>query len=101
MESPRLVAGLARLVRDVGLAEELAQDALVAALERWPVSGVPENPGAWLAATARRRAIDELRRRKVASRSHEALGRELEGEEETAPRAEAALDEDVGDDLLR
>ncbi len=72
IESARLVAGLARLVRDVGLAEELAQDALVAALERWPESGVPENPGAWLAATARRRAIDELRHGRVARREREA-----------------------------
>ena len=101
IESARLVAGLARLVRDVGLAEELAQDALVAALERWPESGVPENPGAWLAATARHRAIDELRRGKLAARKHEELGREREAEEEAVLDLDAALDDDVGDDLLR
>ncbi|HET8538562.1 MAG TPA: RNA polymerase sigma factor [Anaeromyxobacter sp.] len=101
IEAARLVAGLARLVRDVGLAEELAQDALVAALERWPESGVPENPGAWLMATARRRAIDELRRGKVAARKHEEVARELEAAEEEAPDLDAALDDDVGDDLLR
>jgi RNA polymerase sigma-70 factor (ECF subfamily) len=80
MESPRLIAGLARMVRDVGRAEELAQDALVTALERWPESGIPDNPGAWLMATAKRRAIDELRRHKLLERKHEELGRELESE---------------------
>ena len=90
------------MVRDVGLAEELAQDALVAALERWPESGVPENPGAWLMATAKRRAIDELRRRKLVERKHDALGQELDARRELAPAdLEAALDDDVGDDLLR
>jgi RNA polymerase sigma factor (sigma-70 family) len=98
IESARLVAGLARMVKDVGLAEELAQDALVAALERWPESGVPENPGAWLMATAKRRAIDVLRRGKLALRKHEELGRE---EEASEPDLDAALDEPVGDDLLR
>lgn len=102
IESPRLIAGLARLVRDVGLAEELAQDALVVALERWPESGVPDNPGAWLMATAKRRAIDELRRGKRLQRKHEELGHELEARQELAGRdLDAALDEDVGDDLLR
>jgi RNA polymerase sigma factor (sigma-70 family) len=101
IESPRLVAGLARLVRDVGLAEELAQDALVAALERWPESGVPENPGAWLATIARRRALDELRRGKLAARKHAALRPELEAEEAEAPDLDARLDADLGDDLLR
>ncbi len=101
IESARLVAGLARLVRDVGVAEELAQDALVAALERWPESGVPDNPGAWLMATARRRAIDELRRGKLAAGARDALGRERADVEAAAPDVEAALDEDVGDDLLR
>ena len=74
IESPRLIAGLARMVRDVGLAEDLAQDALVAALERWPETGVPENPGAWLMATAKNRAIDMLRRRSLAERKHEEIG---------------------------
>jgi RNA polymerase sigma factor (sigma-70 family) len=102
IESPRLIAGLARMVRDVGLAEELAQDALVAALERWPESGVPDNPGAWLMATAKRRAIDELRRRKLLERKHEQLGHELEASAaQAAPDLEAALDDDIGDDLLR
>ena len=102
IESPRIIAGLARMVRDVGLAEELAQDALVAALEQWPADGVPRNPGAWLMATAKHRAIDQLRRRKLLERKHEELGYELETEREvTAPDLEAALDDDVGDDLLR
>ena len=99
---PRLIAGLARIVRDVGLAEELAQDALVAALEQWPESGVPDNPGAWLMATAKHRAIDLLRRSKRLERKHEELGRELEARQEmAAPDLDAALDDDVGDDLLR
>jgi RNA polymerase sigma-70 factor (ECF subfamily) len=90
------------MVRDVGLAEELAQDALVAALERWPQSGVPDNPGAWLMATAKHRAIDELRRHKTLERKHEELGHEMEAKQETeAPDLDAALDDDVGDDLLR
>ncbi|WP_437955782.1 RNA polymerase sigma factor [Sorangium sp. So ce119] len=102
IESARLIAGLARMVRDVGLAEELAQDALVAALERWPESGVPDNPGAWLMATAKRRAIDELRRHKRLERKHEELGHEIEAQQaQAAPDLDAALDDDVGDDLLR
>ncbi|WP_437935374.1 RNA polymerase sigma factor [Sorangium sp. So ce341] len=102
IESARLIAGLTRMVRDVGLAEELAQDALVAALERWPESGVPDNPGAWLMATAKRRAIDELRRSKLLERKHEELGHEIEAQRATAaPDPDAALDDDVGDDLLR
>lgn len=102
IESARLIAGLARMVRDVGLAEELAQDALVAALEKWPQSGVPDNPGAWLMATAKHRAIDRLRRSKLLQRKHEELGYELEMDwEETAAGQEAALDDDIGDDLLR
>ena len=99
IESPRLIAGLARMVRDVGLAEELAQDALVAALERWPQSGVPDNPGAWLMATAKHRAVDLLRRAKRLERKHEELGREVD--REMSPDLDAALDDDVGDDLLR
>src|SRR5713101_1119257 len=84
MESARLIAGLARIVRDVGLAEELAQDALVAALEQWPEAGVPRNPGAWLMATAKHRAIDQLRRNKRLERKHEELGRELEARQDVA-----------------
>src|ERR687887_1293942 len=102
IESARLIAGLARIVRDVGVAEELAQDALVAALERWPESGVPDNPGAWLMAAAKHRAIDHLRRNKRLERKHEELGRQLEaGQQGAAPDLDAALDDDVGDDLLR
>jgi RNA polymerase sigma factor (sigma-70 family) len=101
IESARLIGGLARLVKDVGLAEDLAQDALVAALERWPESGVPDNPGAWLMATAKHRAIDHLRRRKLLDTKHEALGHELEAEQErTAPDLDR-LDDDFGDDILR
>jgi RNA polymerase sigma factor (sigma-70 family) len=102
IESARLIAGLARIVRDVGIAEDLAQDALVAALKQWPEEGVPRNPGAWLMATAKHRAIDHFRRNKRLERKHEELGRELESErEETVPDLDAALDDDVGDDLLR
>src|SRR5437867_6114493 len=102
IESARPIAGLARIVRAVGLAEELAQDALVVALERWPESGVPDNPGAWLMTTAKHRAIDRLRRRKRLERKHEELGRELEARHGTAGRdLDAALDDHVGDDLLR
>src|SRR5687767_3309352 len=104
IESPRLIAGLARIVRDVGIAEDLAQDALVAALEQWPEQGVPRNPGAWLMATAKHRAIDHFRRNKRLERKHEELGYELEARQETAARdLEAVLIEnvdDVGDDLL-
>ncbi|HSF02763.1 MAG TPA: DUF6596 domain-containing protein, partial [Solirubrobacterales bacterium] len=103
IESTRLIAGLTRMVRDVGLAEELAQDALVAALERWPESGVPDNPGAWLMATAKHRAIDRLRRGKLIGLKHEQFGRELELRQ--AERAGAAPDpgaaDDIGDDVLR
>jgi RNA polymerase sigma factor (sigma-70 family) len=102
IESARLIAGLARIVRDVGIAEDLAQDALVAALEQWPESGVPDNPGAWLMATAKHRAIDLLRRRARLERKHEELGYELEGRlEAAAPDLDAAIDDPVGDDLLR
>ena len=102
IESARLIAGLTRIVRDVGVAEELAQDALVAALEQWPESGVPDNPGAWLTATAKHRAIDLFRRREMQLRKHEELGRELEIRQELSmPDPEASLDDDVGDDLLR
>jgi RNA polymerase sigma factor (sigma-70 family) len=101
IESPRLIAGLARIVRDIGLAEDLAQDALVAALEQWPESGVPDNPGAWLMATAKHRAMDHFRRNTRLERKHEELGRELEAKEMAVPDLNAALDDDVGDDLLR
>jgi RNA polymerase sigma-70 factor (ECF subfamily) len=101
IESPRLIAGLMRIVRDVGLAEDLAQDALVAALEQWPESGIPDNPGAWLMATAKRRGIDHFRRNSMLERKHEELGREFEEKEMSVPDFEAALDDEVGDDLLR
>src|SRR5438874_8864083 len=101
IESARLIAGIARIVRDVGLAEELAQDAIVAALEQWPESGVPDNPGAWLMATAKHRAIDLLRRKQRLERKHEELGRELETRQQAVPGLNAAIDDDVGDDLLR
>ncbi|PYO74239.1 MAG: RNA polymerase subunit sigma-24 [Gemmatimonadetes bacterium] len=101
IESARLIAGLARIVGDIGVAEDLAQDALVAALEQWPESGVPDNPGAWLMATAKHRAIDHLRRGKMQDRKHEHLGRELD-ERQVSPESAlaAAIDDHVGDDLL-
>jgi RNA polymerase sigma-70 factor, ECF subfamily len=102
IEQAKLIAGLARMVRDVGLAEELAQDALVAALERWPATGIPDNPGAWLMATAKHRAIDRLRRAKLIERKHAELDREIDTRQETtAEDLAAALDDDIGDDLLR
>jgi RNA polymerase sigma-70 factor (ECF subfamily) len=102
IESARIIAGLARMVRDVGLAEELAQDALVAALQQWPESGIPDNPGAWLMAAAKHRAIDHFRRNKRLERKHEELGRELQAQQELAVADfDAALDDTVGDDLLR
>jgi len=102
IESARIIAGLARMVRDVGLAEELAQDALVAALEQWPAAGIPDNPGAWLMATAKHRAIDRLRRSKLLERKHGELGRELQAQQELAvANLESAIDDDIGDDLLR
>jgi RNA polymerase sigma-70 factor (ECF subfamily) len=102
IESPRLIAGLARIVRDIGLSEELAQDALVAALEQWPAAGVPRNPGAWLMAAAKHRAIDHLRRNKRIERKHEELERDLQAQQgKAALEIEASADDDVGDDLLR
>jgi RNA polymerase sigma factor (sigma-70 family) len=102
IESPKLIAGLARIVRDIGVAEDLAHDALVAALEQWPESGVPNNPGAWLMATGKHRAIDYFRRNKRVEQKHVELGHELEAEQERAvPDLDAALDDDIGDDLLR
>jgi RNA polymerase sigma factor (sigma-70 family) len=102
IESAKLIAGLTRLVRDVGLAEDLAQDALVAALQQWPESGIPRNPGAWLMATAKRRGIDLLRRNTMLDRKHDQLGREAEARQEAAvPDLDAAIDDEIGDDLLR
>jgi len=102
IESPRLIAGLARITGDVGIAEDLAQDALVAALERWPQTGVPDNPGAWLMATAKHRAIDMHRRSKRIERKHEQIGHELDAQQEmSVSDLDAALDDDIGDDLLR
>jgi RNA polymerase sigma factor (sigma-70 family) len=99
IESARVIAGLVRMVRDIGLAEELAQDALVAALEQWPDTGIPRNPGAWLMATAKRRAIDQFRRRETYDRKLTELGHDLSTEVE--PDLDAALDDTIGDDLLR
>jgi RNA polymerase sigma factor (sigma-70 family) len=102
IESARIIAGLTRMVRDVGLAEELAQDALVAALEQWPNSGIPDNPGAWLMAAAKNRAIDMFRRNKRLERKHEELGRELQIQQDNSmPDFAATLDDNIGDDLLR
>src|SRR5215475_2382090 len=102
IERVRIIAGLARIVRDVGLAEDLAQDALIAALEQWPEQGVPDNPGAWLMAAAKHRAIDRLRRSKLQERKHEEISRELNGRGDSiTPDFVAALDDDIGDDLLR
>jgi RNA polymerase sigma factor (sigma-70 family) len=101
IESPRLIAGLMRIVRDLGIAEDLAQDALVAALEQWPRSGVPDNPGAWLMAAAKHRAMDHFRRNTRLERKHEELGRELSAKEMAVPDLNSALDDNVGDDLLR
>ena len=102
IEQAKLIAGLTRIVRDVGLAEEFAQEALVAALKQWPDEGVPDRPGAWLMATAKRRAFDHLRRSKMLKRKHEEIGRELEIDQGSfAPDPDAALDDHVGDDLLR
>ena len=101
IEAPKLIAGLARVVRDVGVAEDLAQDALVAALQQWPESGVPRQPGAWLMAAAKHRAIDHFRRVRMLERKHDELGYEIEVQRDVAPDLNAALDDDVGDDLLR
>lgn len=102
MESARIIAGLARIVRDIGVAEELAQDALVVALEKWPETGIPENPGAWLMAAAKHRAIDHFRRNKLLERKHQQLSRELKTQQETTvAQFETADDDQIGDDLLR
>jgi RNA polymerase sigma factor (sigma-70 family) len=99
IESPRLIAGLTRIVRDVGVAEELAHDALVVALEQWPQAGVPDNPGAWLMTTAKNRAIDRVRHGKLQERKHEQIGYEIE--QQVTPDLDAEIDDDIGDDLLR
>lgn len=101
IESARIVAGIARIVRDIGVAEDLAQDALVAALEQWPTSGVPQNPGAWLMAAAKHRAFDRLRREKLLERKHEEIGREVLAKEMVVPDLNAAIDDNIGDDILR
>ena len=101
IEQAKLIAGLARIVRDVGVAEELAQDALVVALEKWPETGIPRNPGAWLMAAARNRAIDQLRRRKVGERKYDELRRDVEDDQpDVVDELERRLDDDIGDDLL-
>jgi RNA polymerase sigma factor (sigma-70 family) len=101
IEQPRLITSLARMLRDVPLAEDLTQEALVAALERWPATGVPERPGAWLMATAKRRALDHLRRRRMLERKHEMVARDMEEDQQAMPDLDSALDDDIGDELLR
>src|SRR5579872_4284669 len=101
IEQPRLITSLSKMLRDVPLAEELTQDALLAALEHWPASGIPERPGAWLMMTAKRRALDHLRRSRMLARKHEEVARELEAEQQAMPDLEAALDDDIGDEMLR
>jgi RNA polymerase sigma factor (sigma-70 family) len=101
MESPKVIAALTRMVRDVGVAEDLAHDALVAALEQWPAEGIPRNPGAWLMAAAKHRAIDFFRRSRMLDGKHAEIGRDLEEAQNRAPDFDAALDDEVGDDLLR
>ena len=101
IEQPRLITGLSRMLRDVPLAEDLTQEALLAAIEHWPATGIPEKPGAWLMATAKRRALDHLRRRKMLARKHEIVARDMEQEQEAMPDLESALDDDIGDELLR
>jgi RNA polymerase sigma factor (sigma-70 family) len=101
IEQPRLLTSLSRMLRDVPLAEDLTQEALLAAIEHWPASGVPEKPGAWLMATAKRRALDQLRRRQMLARKHEMVTRDMEQEQQAMPDLDAALDDDIGDELLR
>jgi RNA polymerase sigma factor (sigma-70 family) len=100
-EQPRLITSLSRMLRDVPLAEDLTQEALVAALEHWPATGVPEKPGAWLMATAKRRALDHLRRGKMLAHKHDMVARDMEQEQQAMPDLDAALDDDIGDELLR
>src|SRR6266849_5919858 len=101
IEQPRLITGLSRMLRDVPLAEDLTQEALLAALEHWPVTGVPEKPGAWLMATAKRRALDHLRRGRMLARKHEMIAWDMEAEQQAMPDLDSALDDDIGDELLR
>ena len=101
IEQPRLITGLARMLRDVPLAEDLTQEALLAALERWPATGVPQRPGAWLMATAKHRALDHLRRRRMLERKHEMVAQEMEEEQRVLPDLDSVLDDDIGDELLR
>src|SRR5215470_5800319 len=101
IEQPRLMTSLARMLRDVPLAEDLTQEALVTALEHWPKTGVPERPGAWLMASAKRRALDHLRRGRMLERKHELVARDMEAEQQTMPDLDSALDDDIGDELLR
>jgi RNA polymerase sigma factor (sigma-70 family) len=101
IEQPRLITSLARMLRDVPLAEDLTQDALMAALEHWPASGIPEKPGAWLMATAKRRALDHLRRGRMLARKHRMVALDIEQEQQAVPDFDAALDDDIGDEMLR
>jgi RNA polymerase sigma factor (sigma-70 family) len=101
IEQPRLLTSLSRLLRDVPLAEDLTQEALLAAIEHWPVTGVPEKPGAWLMAIAKRRALDHLRRGRMLTRKHEIVARDMEQEQQAMPDFDTALDDDIGDELLR
>ncbi|HTG05524.1 MAG TPA: sigma-70 family RNA polymerase sigma factor, partial [Bradyrhizobium sp.] len=101
IEQPRLITSLSRMLRDVPLAEDLTQEALLAAVEHWPATGVPEKPGAWLMATAKRRALDQLRRRRMLERKHEIMARDMEQDQQAMPDWDAALDDDIGDELLR
>jgi RNA polymerase sigma factor (sigma-70 family) len=101
IEQPRLITSLSRMLRDVPLAEDLTQEALLAALEHWPAAGVPEKPGAWLMATAKRRALDHLRRRRMLAPKHEAIARDMEQEQQAMPDLDSGLDDDIGDELLR
>src|SRR5258708_696373 len=101
MEQPRLITGLARMLHDVPLAEDLTQEALLAALEHWPVTGIPERPGAWLMAAAKRQALDHLRRRRMLARKHEMIASDMEEEQQAMPDWDSALDDDIGDELLR
>src|SRR5881628_3518304 len=101
IEQPRLITGLSRMLRDVTLAEELTQEALLAALEHWPTTGVPEKPGAWLMATAKRRALDQLRYRRMRARKHELIASDLTQQQQAMPDWDSALDDDIGDEMLR
>src|SRR3982074_3488629 len=101
IEQPRLITSLARMLRDVPLAEDLTQEALLAAFEHWPATGVPEKPGAWLMATAKRRALDHLRRGKMLARKHDMVASEMEQEQQAMPDLDSSLDDDIGDELLR